>query len=326
MGVINFQVLTNESGSVNSSYQRTYQKVFLVETDHTLPPYTVWEAGSVAGLPKIFDIYPHDPTGRAFCVSLSPVQDSANPWLWKVTASFAYTIDGWTGGGGGGGGSTATGNSLIDTQQAGTPPDQRQSAPLSRHRDYSYSTMVVGQETIRSAVDRNSGEIVPFVNTAGDPFPQPPTITIPGVQITVGLNSLEPPGGNWVAALHKLNKNPLTIDLWQIPARWARLESCSAQRVFEEGVSYYRWTVTFCIRENWNWRPLSMGNRAFFSVKNKKTGNFEDKKLAITEVDRFLTGPQLLDSAGKVVTSTNGRKAHVHDFDYLDEVVFPSPL
>ena len=325
MGVTNFQVLTNESGAVNSSYQRTYQKVFLLETDRALPPYTVWEAGSYSGLPKIFDVYPHDPTGKAFCVSLSPVQDTNNPWLWKITASYAYAIDGWTGGGGGGGGGTATGNPLIDTQQTGTPPAQREAAPLNRHRDYAYSTMVVGQEVIRSSVD-SSGNIVPFLNTAGDPFPNPPTITIPGVQITVGLNSLEPPGGNWVAALHKLNRNPLSIDLWSIPARWARLESCSAQRVFEEGISYYRWTIVFCVRESWSWKPLSMGNRAFYSLKNKATGAFENKKVAITEVDRFLTGPQLLDSNGFVVTSTNGRTVYKHTFNYLDDVVFPSPL
>lgn len=322
MGYVSFKELAGKSGSVNSSFQRQYTRQFRIITDDSFagPFY----AGSHPSLPLIFSAYPDDP--KAFCVSLNPVQDADNPLAWTVTAQYAYAMDSWVGGGGGGGGMMATGNPQIDNQQKGQPPASRVSNPLSRPRDYSFQTINVGQRVVEE--DVVSGE--PIVNTAGDPISPPYMIDIPAISLTIGLNSTTAPGDGWVSALGKINSNTLTIGTWIIAAKRARLRGISANLVYEEGVSYWRWQINFEVRYSWQWNLRSVGLEAKQYAKDG-AGNQITVKGPIKKNGKYITQPVGLDSNGFVAENTEAGGVWTDNaaqltFDVIESTTFPSPL
>ncbi|NBS67310.1 hypothetical protein EBT31_00150 [bacterium] len=321
MGYTSFKELAGKSGSVNSSYQRQYTRQFRIITDDaTHGPYYV---GSHPSLPLIFSAYPDD--ANAFCVSLSPQQDSDNPLAWTVTAQYAYAMDSWAGGGGGVG-PVATGNPQIDSQQKGQPPASRASAPLSRPRDYSFQTINVGQRVVEKDVVTNE----PIVNTAGDPIAPPYLIDIPAIAITIGLNSTTAPGDGWVSALGKINTNTLTIGTWIIAAKRARLRGISANLVYEEGLSYWRWQINFEVRYSWKWDLRSVGLEAKQYARDG-AGNQITVKGPIKKNGRYITQPTGLDSNGFVAENTKAGgvwtdNAAQLSFDVIESTTFPSPL
>jgi len=323
MAYVSFKELAGKSGSVNSSFQRQYTRQFRIITDDaTAGPFY---AGSHPSLPLIFSVYPED--AKAFCVSLSPVQDGDNPLAWTVTAQYAYAMDAWVGGGGGGGGGMmATGNPQIDTQQKGQPPASRVSNPLSRPRDYTFQTINVGQRVVEKDVVTDE----PIVNTAGDPISPPYMIDIPAIAITIGLNSTSAPGDGWVSALGKINTNTLTIGSWIIAAKRARLRGISANLVYEEGLSYWRWSINFEVRYSWTWDLRSVGLEAKQYARDA-AGNQTTVKGPIKKNGKYITQPVGLDAQGFVAENTEAAgvwtdNAAQLSFDVVASTTFPSPL
>ena len=66
-----FRELAGESGNVNSAFQTSYTKTFLIEVDSATD--SVFYVGSHPQLPRLYSQHPAD--NRAFCVSINPQQD-----------------------------------------------------------------------------------------------------------------------------------------------------------------------------------------------------------------------------------------------------------
>jgi hypothetical protein len=170
----------------------------------------------------------------------------------------------------------------------------------------------------------------PIVNTAGDPISPPYMIDIPAIAITIGLNSTSAPGDGWVSALGKINTNTLTIGSWIIAAKRARLRGISANLVYEEGLSYWRWSINFEVRYSWTWDLRSVGLEAKQYARDA-AGNQTTVKGPIKKNGKYITQPVGLDAQGFVAENTEAAgvwtdNAAQLSFDVVASTTFPSPL
>ena len=292
------EIHEGRQASVDSKFQRTYTRVFLVGTDsgNFGPAY----AGSHPSLPIIFSRHPEDIA--AFCVRLSPVQDSQDPTLWRVTAEYSYNPDLTMGGG--------TGVPAIDGQQQGVSPASRDSRPLFRPNDYSIATSTY---PISIYKDFNN---VAILNRAGDPFLPPLEIQRAEATITVGLNSLNAPSGAWLASAGQVNANTMVIGAYVANPGQAKLNSISAQFLYENGINYWRWTLVFGYRTTWAVEVLNQGLRELRAGKlvpilDDATGYKIDQ-------------PALLTVDGAKAAA--GADPNYRTFNIYPRVTFPTPL
>jgi hypothetical protein len=321
------EVVEGRSGSVDQRYQRSYKRVFLVKTDS--PGYGPYHAGSHPSLPLVWSVHPEDPL--AYCVGFSVDQDQNDGTLWRVTANYAYNADSYQGGGAGTG---ATGNPAIDTQQQGQPPQEREQSPLLRPRDYQVSTNTYNEALLFDA----NGEAI--CNSGGDPFLPAPERQRFTATLNIGLNVATAPTTAWFDAVGKINHTTLVIGAYTMPPKTARLNSVNAQRVYENGIGYYRWTLVFEYKpsttthtgiwtkmgDKWpqlGWRLvlLNMGKRRF-TTDIPPFGGLVD----ITKPPTFttVTSPVFLDNYTQPLPE--GEKPYYKAFDIYESVVFPSPL
>jgi hypothetical protein len=231
------EVEDGRSGSVDQRYQRTYKRVFLVGTDAAT--YGPYYAGSHSSLPAIWSA--HNEDSLAYCVGFDVTQDQGDPKLWRVTANYAYNADTAQGGNGTG----ATGDPAIDTQQQGQAPGDRVQSPLSRPRDYQISSLTY-PEALRGDISGNA-----ILNSAYDYFSPAPEGQKLAATLTVGLNNSSAPSNTWLGSVGKINASSMTIGAYTFGAKTVRLNSLNAQLVYENGVSYWRWTLV------WEYRPSS---------------------------------------------------------------------
>lgn len=322
------EVAEGRSGSVDQRYQRSYKRVFIVKTDSA--GYGPYYAGSHPSLPLVWSQHPEDPL--AYCVGFSVDQDQNEPSLWRVTANYAYNADSFQGGGMGTG---ATGNPAIDTQQQGQPPENREQSPLSRPRDYQIST-----NTYREALlfDANGDAIC---NSGGDPFLPAPERERFTATLNIGLNSSSAPSTAWFNAVGKVNHTTLVVGDYTMPAKTARLNSINAQRVYENGIGYYRWSLVFEYKPSttsytsgvwvqmgstwpelgWRLVLLNLGKRRY-TADIPPFGGLVDICKAPTFTS--VTSPVLLDNLTQPLAE--GAKPYYKAFDIYESVVFPSPL
>lgn len=310
MGYVMVKELQERSGEVNSHYQRTYTRTFLVETDN--PSYGPYYAASHPSLPVLYTPYPEDP--YAFCTTITPTS-TESPTMWRITYKYAYTVDGM-------GVAAPTGVAAIDTQQQGVAPADRVENPLSRPRDYSFATQANRQTVVYKAYKNYSGTISgPFdvTNSAGDPINPPFELDLPIGVITVGLNALSAPGANWIAAFGQCNLNSVLLGPWLCAAGTLRNRGCSAQRVYENNLSYWRWTLTFEFRDTWDETILERGLRAYKNITDTYPTDIIDP---ITK--RSTTVPLPLDASGLQLAT--GSPMVYTTWRYIPRVAFPSPL
>ncbi len=333
MGFVSFGEKSGQGGEANSGYQRSYTRIFEIVTDTATD--TTYAVGSHPSLPAIFSVHPQD--SRAFCTSLSPQQDTEDPTIWTVRASYGYQLDGWTMGGGGGGG---TGNPLIDSQQVGVAPGSRVDDALTRPRDYKFGSVVTGSKVKWTDIYGN-----PTTNTVGDLIDPPWQEDTYGVMISVGLNSTTAPGNNWVLALGKLNSSTLVLGPWSITAKNARLRGIEASPVYES-YTYYRWNLIFEVREyglrsdpadpvanGWCWWPLNQGLRAKKTVGGvttvqhvkDETGNYVTAPVPLRKDGFVVSGAPTFDADDNVNGWTGDDFFH-NCFEMIPSVSFPSPL
>lgn len=296
------EVAEGRQASVDGKYNRTYTRVFLVRTDsNSLGPYY---AGSHPSLPTIFSAYPDD--ANAYCISLSPVQDQSDPMLWRVTAQYSYNTDMVASN------SAPSGNPAVDTQQQGQAPGDRVENPLSRPRDYSISS-----NSFPWAVETDRlGN--PIQNSAGDPFIPVPEIQRGGATITVGLNDASSPSAAWIGAIGYLNSAAYTIGPYVIGTALAKLNGVSASLAYENGVSYWRWSLTFEYRpDGWAWVVANKGKRQ--TDVNDPTGQPVD---IITAAGVPVANPVYLDASGYAIEPGDARTYAT--FHVYPRVAFPA--
>jgi hypothetical protein len=296
------EVAEGRQATVDSKYNRTYTRVFLIRTDS--PTYGPYYAGSHPSLPLIFSAYPDD--ANAFCVSLSPAQDQNDPRLWRVTAQYAYNTDMAAVN------SAPSGNPAVDTQQQGQPPASRVENPLSRPRDYSIST-----NAYPWAIEQDRfGN--PLENSAGDPFIPVPEIQKGGATITVGLNSTSSPSAAWIGAIGYLNASSYTVGPYVIGAGLAKLNGVSASLAYENGVSYWRWQLTFEYRpDGWAWVVANKGKRQVNI--NDPTGPLIE---IMSKAGGVVSNPVYLNASGYAIAPGGARTYAT--FHIYPRVAFPS--
>lgn len=296
------EVAEGRQATVDSKYNRTYTRVFLIRTDS--PTYGPYYAGSHPSLPLIFSAYPDD--ANAFCVSLSPAQDQNDPRLWRVTAQYAYNTDMVAVN------SAPSGNPAVDTQQQGQPPASRVENPLSRPRDYSIST-----NAYPWAIEQDRfGN--PLQNSAGDPFIPVPEIQKGGATITVGLNSTSSPSAAWINAIGYLNASSYTVGPYVIGAGLAKLNGVSASLAYENGVSYWRWQLTFEYRpDGWAWVVANKGKRQVNI--NDPTGPLIE---IMSKAGGVVSNPVYLNASGYAIAPGGARTYAT--FHIYPRVAFPS--
>lgn len=317
------EVAEGRTGSVDQRYQRSYKRVFLVRTDSAT--YGPYYAGSHPSLPLVWSA--HDEDANALCVGFDVSQDQSDPLLWRVTANYAYAADVANSSGQG-----STGNPAIDTQQSGIAPGSRAAAPLSRARDYQV-TSIAYPETVLWDTTGNAIE-----NSAYDPFLPAPEVQKFGAQITVGLNSSSAPSNAWLGSVGKVNATTLTLGSYSLPALSTRLNNLSAQLVYEQGVSYWRWTLAFEYRPNGTsyaggwvqmgsaWPELGWKLVLLDAGKRKFTGtgtgweDFRDAPTYTTPVSQ----PVLMNGASDRLTA--GAKPYYKAWNVYDSITFPSPI
>lgn len=296
------EVAEGRQATVDSKFNRTYTRVFLVRTDS--PTYGPYYAGSHPSLPLIFSAYPDD--ANAFCLSLSPTQDQNDPLLWRVTAQYGYNTDMAATN------SAPSGNPAVDTQQQGQSPASRVANPLSRPRDYSIST-----NSYPWAIEQDRfGN--PLQNSAGDPFIPVPEIQKGGATITVGLNSTSSPSAAWINAIGYLNASSYTVGPYVIGAGLAKLNGVSASLAYENGVSYWRWQLTFEYRpDGWAWVIANKGKRQVNI--NDPTGPLIE---IMSKAGGVVSNPVYLDASGYAIAPGGSRTFAT--FHIYPRVAFPS--
>jgi hypothetical protein len=187
-------------------------------------------------LPVIFSA--HNEDANAYCLSISPSQDQGDPTLWRISVNYGYNVDAPSAA------SAPSGDPAVETQQTGQAPADRVENPLSRPRDYSVSTT---SYPLGVMFDR-SGTLIR--NSAKDPFLPVPEIVKGGASITVGLNSVNSPSAAWIGAIGSVNASSYTVGPYVIGTALAKLNSVSANLVYENNVSYWRWSLVFEYRPN----------------------------------------------------------------------------
>lgn len=332
---LDFKEVMGTSGSVDASFNRTYTRTFnVVVDDASAGPFF---AGSHPSLPLIYSQHNEDP--YAFCVGLSPARDGTDPHLWIVTATYAYNLDApvpLAGGGGMGGGSSKTGQPSVDSQQQGYAPGERVIDPMLRPHDYSYATCKVMQVPVDEEpyiLPPNIG-IRKISNAVGDFFENQPARDIHALRITLGINSRTVPDDVWLNRLQTLNQNAVTLDKVDYQPRTLRMESIAAQRVYEQNVSYYRWTIEFTYKAHWRIELRNSGNRALMPVMDTQNPPQPIAgKWAIQKPTSEYTLPVDLTTDGKLLNPTiaNGgavtpAKPNYLEFHVWPETTWPTPL
>ena len=291
------EVAEGRTASVDQKFNRTYTRVFLVRTDD--PTYGPAYAASHPSLPVIFSAYPEDTD--AYCLSISPSQDQGDPTLWRISVNYGYNIDAPSAA------SAPSGDPAVETQQAGQAPADRVENPLSRPRDYSVATVAY---PIGVTYDRSNNLIK---NSADDPFLPATEIVKGGATITVGLNSTSSPSGAWIGSIGSINAASYTIGPYVCGTALVKLNSVSANLVYENNVSYWRWSLVFEYRPNgWAYVVNDMG--MFKKVSGTR------KPIDINGVN--VTVPVNLDGAGLPLAA--GGTPIPLTFHVYPRVTFPS--
>jgi hypothetical protein len=301
------EVAEGRQASIDNKYQRSYTRVFLVRT--SAATYGAAYAASHPSLPIIFSAHPDDVIAR--CVSIKPTQDQGDPLLWRITYEYSYNVDS-----GGGGEDPA-----IDEQQQGTDPADRVESPLSRPRDYQISTTTYPWAIM---TDRLGNAIL---NTAEDPYLPALERIYGGALITVGLNSASSPSSAWIQAIGYVNSATYTLGTYAIGAGLAKLNSISANRVFENNVFYWRWSLVF------EYRPLGWLAVIASNGLNEMPliGGAKKKQRIMLEGGAYASTPVLLNEYGlrlngpRDVGALNpSNPPYYQTFDIYPRVAFPS--
>lgn len=297
------EIHEGRQASVDSKFQRTYTRVFLVGTDSGL--YGPYYAGSHPSLPALYSLHPEDP--YAFCIRLAPIQDGEDPTLWRVTAEYSYNLDLGTGG---------TGNPSVDSQQAGQAPADRVANPLTRPRDYTISSGTYPMAMLKARNPSTGVYDKAIDNSAGDPFFPPVEIQRAEATISVGLNATSSPSAAWLGSVGCVNANSMVIGPYVVGVGTVKLNKVGANLVYENNVSYWRWQLEFGYRATWAFELLDQG------LRELRGGNLVPIIDPATALE--VSQPVLLNGAGSKASA--GASPTFRVFDVYPRVTFTTPI
>lgn len=298
------EVAEARKATQDNRYQKQLTRQWLVRTDSA--SLGAVYAASHPSLPSQWALHPED--SLAYLTQLTSEQDQNDPLLWRVTAEYSYYTDT--------AGQLATGNPAVDTQQAGQDPADREASPLLRPRDYTVSTATRAWAIWQGWDTGTSTFTKPIVNSAGDPFLPPVEVEKPAAIVSIGLNSATPPTVAWLNAVGSLNANSMVIGPYTVSAAQAKLTNVSAQRVYENGAAYWRWTVNFELRDNWEYKIMDAGRRELYTAPTTH------KRAIIDPVSGQAVSQPVPLSAGKVTT---GSPVYL-TFHIYPRYTFPTPM
>jgi hypothetical protein len=217
----------------------------------------------------------------------------------------------------------------------GMPPAVRAAAaalnnPLARPNDYSYGT----QPWHKRVVQRDSKTNVRMVNhpILKDDLTRYPEVDDYCLSIRVGRNMPGAPNLEWLHLNGKLNANKCTIGTHICEIGTVRMMSTAAELVYEDGVSYWRWTHEILMTDDpkaWMFKADSHGVNAMFEPKDKNGAVIVGGALVkrrIVDEDPTLSGNQVLTVDGKVFAKNQSDTINTVEYNYIDFGTFPTVL
>ena len=231
MSYVYFVEDLDTQASQDQRYQKQAKRTFKVKVSD--PTSGAIYAASHPSLPIVWSRHPEDT--YLILVRLTSQRDSEDPTLFHIGAEYTYYADAIS----------VFGNPAIDSQQSGMDPSVRQENPLLRPSDYTVATTTRPWATYSAWNTATNTYNLPIVNSAGDPFLPPVEISKSGCTISIGLNSIVPPSGSWLSAVDYLNANAMIIGPYTFGVAQLKLTNVSAQLIYENNLSYWRWTINF---------------------------------------------------------------------------------
>ena len=220
---------SNESGSStaqNSKGKRSYTRKFRLETDDKTD--RAYDIGSHASLPVIGSVHPED--ANAYCTDISVT--NSNPWKgWTVTATYSD-------------------ERTLQQSSSGNGPEDDE--VLISWQSEGYEEVVT--------TDTVTGKAI--LNSAGDPYDEPPTRESTHLVASIQANFLSVPA--WILSYQNaVNSDAITIGGLAIAAGLAKMSNLSiGNRQIRNGTNYY--PVSFDIKikkDGWKFEPLESGYR-----------------------------------------------------------------
>lgn len=245
--VLDYQEQTDRTAAVNKSFARTYTKSFFVKIKElNLDPFLVGAATGILTGYSINAAHPVDPWAFVVDINVSPWENT-DGHQWKVAYTFSSNPDSFSSGGGGGGGGTAVGGGGASPntagQQEGIAPASRVQNPLYRPADVSVSS---GGYTEALTTDLN-GTLC--ANVLGYPFTPPTEVARNEIVLNASWNMPTPIGNLWLGNKEAINENYWYIGSYTIDPKCGCLKNVSCNPVAEEGISYFRWSITVHVRK-----------------------------------------------------------------------------
>jgi hypothetical protein len=290
MAIDLFEELWQErKGTVNSSYQNTYTRSFIVHTDAIQQTdVAIYDAiYGHASCPQIGDLYPGDDDTYCSNVSIQPEQD--DPQTWRVICEYTSNPDS------GSSGATDSGASpppQVSTQQQGYEPADRSADPLVRQPD------------VRISFAQFPEILDKLTNSADDPFYPPITVERYRPIVSIGCNASTINAYNLASYIGKVNSSTVnfvtsTGMTLNFPAKTARIKGIQTEPVLEGKIKYWRLTYEFEINTT-----MDGTNLLGWSLKIRDQGfrikKADGKKVqALDGHGNFVTVPIDLDGQGQ---------------------------
>jgi hypothetical protein len=249
---------------------------------------TEYDVGSDPNLPVIGSVHPSD--ALAVCTEIQV--DNTDPWRgWTVTCTYTNERD-------------ITNN-----------PDSDE--VLISFSNEAYEEVVLTDEVTGNAI----------LNTAADPFSEPPTREASHLIAHIKFSTTSVP--SWILSYqNSVNSDNITIGGLAVSAGQAKMQNLNVgEREYRSGVAFY--TVTYQIKiksGGWKYQPLSAGFNQLLEYKDETTGI-----ISLRKYDCYNNGdqkpvsePALLDADGVQIGSNNPTDGYFMSFDIYPTATFAS--
>lgn len=209
----------NRNATRDAKNVRRYHREWEVRTSSQIDgPIT---AGSHASIPARGDAYAisgGESDSGALCYQINPQQHADDPTLWTISVDY----------------SSDPGDLFVtgtpDSPTVGTPNEN----PILRPAKYKSTTKQVPK--VRQK-DKNGD---PYVNSAGDPFEEPPVQEVTHVIVTITKNYATFSYATQIAWANKVNNDTY---LGQVAYKW-KIASVDLEDATENGITFVQATIT----------------------------------------------------------------------------------
>ena len=274
--------------AVNEKGNRTYTEVYKLTT--TLKTETAYTVGSHSSLPTIGSQHPDD--SNAYCRSLRV--DNTDFWKgWTVTATYSDE------------------RTLSETDPSNDEIKVSWAAE-------SYEEVILYDVVTNEAI----------LNTANDPFSEPPTREATHLVATISANVTSVP--TWILSYQDaINSDAITIGGLSIGIGKAKMQNLSiGQSQLRNGVVFYPLSFQIKIKnDGWKFEPLSTGFSQLIPLYAEGFEGvvFEEKVDCVNKADQKpVSEPALLDADGKQIHSDDPADGHFMEFDIYPSLAFSS--